>query len=84
MDTNEDVMSLSCDLFRTGKFTDCCELLQRTVDKFHLKQIITRNEVEFILLRNNLLVCNCLVCQYVYMFNLNYHLFKCILDLYYI
>lgn len=59
---DDDVMSVSCDLFKKRKFKGCCELLQRTVDKFHLDQITTQKEVEFILLRNNLLVCNCLVC----------------------
>lgn len=60
----DDVMSSSCDLFRKGKFTDCCKLLQSTVDNCHLKKITTHDEVEFIILRNNLLVSNCLVSIY--------------------
>lgn len=58
-----DVMSSSCNLFSEGKFTDCCELLQRIVDDNHLKESTIQNEVEFIVLRNNLIVCNCLVCK---------------------
>lgn len=58
----DDVMLSSCDLYRKRKFIDCCELLQQTVDKLHLKRITTQYEVEFIVLKNNLLVCNCLVC----------------------
>lgn len=57
-----DVMSSSCNLFREGKFTDCCELLQSIMDDCHLKENTVQNEVEFIMLRNNLIVCNCLVC----------------------
>lgn len=60
MNTNEIMLS-PCDLFRKGKFTKCCELLQQSVDNCHLKQITTQDDVEFIVLRNNLLVCNCLV-----------------------
>lgn len=56
-------MSSSCELFRKGKFSECCEFLQSSVDDCHLKNISLQNEVEFIVLRNNLLVCNCLVCK---------------------
>lgn len=56
-----DVMSSSCDLFRKGKFTECCDFLQHTVDNFHLNKITTQDEIELMILRNNLLVCNCLV-----------------------
>lgn len=57
-----DVVSSSCDLFRRGKFTDCCNLLQSHTDNCHLQKITIHDEVEFIILRNNLLVCNSLVC----------------------
>lgn len=68
------VFSSSCDLFRKGKFTDCCELLQHTVDNCYLKTIITQDEVEFIILRNNLLICNCLVCILKIQFNFIYYI----------
>ncbi|XP_027852543.2 uncharacterized protein LOC114131500 isoform X2 [Aphis gossypii] len=55
-----NVISSSCDLFRTGKFTDCCNLIQHTVDNCNLQKITANDEVEFIILRNNLLVCNSL------------------------
>lgn len=58
----KDVMSSSCDLFSKGKFSECCNLLQHTVDNCYLERIPVQNEVEFITLRNNLLICNCLVC----------------------
>lgn len=61
-----DIMLSSCDLFRKGKFTECCELLQHTVDNCHLKEITTHDEVELIVLKNNLLICNCLVCILAY------------------
>jgi len=59
-----NIMSSSCDLFRRGKFTDCCNLIQHTVDNCNLQKITAVDEVEFIILRNNLLVCNSLVCIY--------------------
>lgn len=59
---NSDDMSSSCDLFREGKFTECCDFLQHKVDILYLNNITTQDEVEFIILRNNLLVCKCLVC----------------------
>ncbi|VVC24188.1 Hypothetical protein CINCED_3A000914 [Cinara cedri] len=55
-----DIMLSSSDLFRKGKFSECCEILQHTVNNFNLKNITTQDEVEFVVLRNNLLVCNCL------------------------
>ncbi|XP_022173475.1 uncharacterized protein LOC111035945 isoform X1 [Myzus persicae] len=55
-----DVISSSCDLFRRGRFTDCCDLIQLHVDNCHLQKITIHDEVEFIILRNNLLVCNSL------------------------
>jgi len=62
-----NVISSSCDLFRRGKFTDCCDLLQNTVDNCHLHKITTNDEVEYIILRNNLLVSDSLVCiNYAY------------------
>uniref|UniRef100_A0A2S2PWC2 Uncharacterized protein n=1 Tax=Sipha flava TaxID=143950 RepID=A0A2S2PWC2_9HEMI len=59
MNINE-IMSSSSELFRKGKFIKCCELLQSSVDSCYLKNISLQNEVEFIILRNNLLICNCL------------------------
>lgn len=56
-----DAMSSSCDLFRQGKFTECCSFLQHTVDNFQFNKISPQNEIDFIIVRNNLLVCNCLV-----------------------
>lgn len=74
--------SLACDLFRRGKFTECCEFLQRISDSHHLEKITHQDEVEFLLLRNNLLVCNCLVLFFTNVgFNLfflrTFILFKC-------
>lgn len=57
----DGIKSSSCDLFSKGKFIECCELLQSAIDNCHLKRVAVKDEVEFILLRNNLLVCNCLV-----------------------
>ncbi|XP_025198606.1 uncharacterized protein LOC112596938 [Melanaphis sacchari] len=54
------VMSSSCDLFKRGKFTDCCNLIQNTIDNCYLQKITAHDEVEFIILRNNLLVSNSL------------------------
>lgn len=63
MDVN-DLMSSASNLFADGKFTESRDLLQRTVDNCHLKKITSQDEIEFIVLRNNLLVCNCLVRKY--------------------
>lgn len=57
----DSVKSSSCDLFSEGKFIECCELLQNAIDNCHLNRIAVKDEIEFIVLRNNLLVCNCLV-----------------------
>lgn len=66
-----DVRSSSCKLFEEAKFTECCELLQRTIDDCHLKTIAVTDEIEFITLRNNLLVSNCLVGTF-YNYKLNF------------
>lgn len=59
---NINVDQSVCDLFRGGKFTECSEILQKIFDNYHLDKISLQDEVEFIILRNNLLICNCLVC----------------------
>lgn len=48
-------------LFVNGKFTECCDFLQRTLDERRPNEMNTYEEIEFIKLRNNLLVCNSLV-----------------------
>lgn len=63
MNINE-IMSTSSELFRKGKFTKCCELLQSLIDSCYLKNISLQDEVKFIILRSNLLVCNCLVSNF--------------------
>lgn len=55
-----NAISSSCDLYRRGKFTDCCNLIQQAVDNYNLQKITIIDEVEFIILRNNLIVCNSL------------------------
>lgn len=73
-----DVMSSSCDLFRNGKFTECYDFLQHSVDNFHLNKTTTQDEISFIILRNNLLVCNCLVRILKFRLNFEYILTACV------
>ncbi|XP_050441484.1 uncharacterized protein LOC126846251 [Adelges cooleyi] len=63
MDTTE-VMNSANKLFNAGRFTECCIHLQQAVDYWYLnvnlKNIKLEDEITFLILKNNLLLCNCL------------------------